>query len=93
MNKIILALDTSNLKIKSFINGKKTQESSTSDRILNDFESIELVSNFFRLFPGDIIFTGTPAGATDAVIKSGDEVTIEIDKIGKLNNFVKSSNI
>ena len=42
----------------------------------------------FYSFPGDIIFTGTPAGATDAIVKSGDSVEIEIEKIGKLKNKV-----
>ena len=46
-----------------------------------------------RLFPGDIIFTGTPAGATDALIKPGDKVTIEIERIGKITNSIKIQNI
>lgn len=87
--KIINEIDTSNLRIQSFINGKKTQDSSTNDRILNDFECVELVSKFFKLIPGDIIFTGTPAGAKDAIVKPGDEVTIEIEKIGKITNSIK----
>ncbi len=88
--KIINDIDTSNLRIQSFINGKKTQDSTTNDRIFNDFECVELVSKFFKLIPGDIIFTGTPAGATDAIVKPGDEVTIEIEKIGKITNSIKS---
>ncbi len=87
--KIINDIDTSNLRIQSFINGKKTQDSTTNDRILNDFECVELVSKFFKLIPGDIIFTGTPAGATDAIVKPGDKVTIEIEKIGKITNSIK----
>ena len=87
--KIINDLDTSNLRIQSFINGVKTQDSTTSDRILNDCECVELVSTFMRLIPGDIIFTGTPAGARDAIVKPGDVITIEIEKIGKITNSIK----
>ena len=76
-----------------FINGIKKQDSTTSDRILSDYECVELVSKFMRLFPGDIIFTGTPAGATDALIKPGDKVTIEIERIGKITNSIKIQNI
>ena len=86
---LISDINTANLKIKSFINGKKTQDGYTSDRILNDKECISLVSKYITLYPGDIIFTGTPAGATDAVIKPGDEIIIEIEKLGKLINKVK----
>ena len=91
--KIINGLDTSNLRIQSFINGIKKQDSTTSDRILNDYECVELVSTFMRLIPGDIIFTGTPAGATDAIVKPGDKVTIEIERIGKITNSIKIQNI
>tara|TARA_Y100000590_G_scaffold409252_1_gene501278 strand:- start:3086 stop:3844 length:759 start_codon:yes stop_codon:yes gene_type:complete len=82
-------LKTKDLQIRSFINDKKTQESRTSERILDDKECVSLVSKYFTLFPGDIIFTGTPAGATDAIVKKGDKVTIEIEKIGKLVNSIK----
>ncbi len=86
---LIKEIDTSDLRIQSFINKKKTQDSRTSDRILNDEQSVALISNYFTLYPGDIIFTGTPAGATDAIVKQGDEVLIEIEKIGKLINKIK----
>ena len=83
-------IDTSNLKIQSFINGKKTQDSFTSDRILNDYQCLELVSKYITLYPGDVIFTGTPAGATDAVVKPGDKVNIEIENIGILENNISN---
>ena len=91
--KIVYELDTSDLRIQSFINGVKKQDSTTSDRILSDYECVEFVSKFMRLFPGDIIFTGTPAGATDALVKPGDKVTIEIERIGKITNSIKIQNI
>ncbi len=87
---LVSNIDTTNLKIKSFINGKITQNSFTNDRILNDYECLELVSKYMTLYPGDIIFTGTPAGATDAIIKVGDEVIIEIENVGKLMNKVSN---
>ena len=83
-------IDTSNLKIQSFINGKKTQDSFTSDRILNDYQCLELVSKYITLYPGDVIFTGTPAGATDAVVKPGDKVNIEIENVGILENNISN---
>jgi 2-keto-4-pentenoate hydratase/2-oxohepta-3-ene-1,7-dioic acid hydratase in catechol pathway len=86
---LIKNIDTSELRISSYINGKMTQDSRTSDRVLNDRESVTLVSKYFTLFPGDIILTGTPKGATEAIVKPGDEVRIEIQNIGTLINKVK----
>ena len=86
---LIKDIDTSDLQISSYINGKVAQDSRTSDRVLNDRESVALVSKYFTLFPGDIILTGTPAGATEAIVKPGDEVRIEIQNIGTLINKIK----
>ena len=76
-------MDTSNLRIQSFINGIKKQDSTTSDRILSDYECVELVSKFMRLFPGDIIFTGTPAGV--GKLNPEDKIEAEIENIGSLS--------
>ena len=80
---LIKDLKGDDLEIKSSINGNISQKSRTSDRVLNDNQCISLISKYFTLYPGDIIFTGTPAD-TDAIVKSGDSVEIEIEKIGKL---------
>jgi 2-keto-4-pentenoate hydratase/2-oxohepta-3-ene-1,7-dioic acid hydratase in catechol pathway len=86
---LVKGIDTRNLKIESFINDHQTQSSRTSDRVLNDQESVALVSKYFSLKPGDVILTGTPAGATDAVVKPGDKVDIKIEHIGTLTNHVR----
>jgi 2-keto-4-pentenoate hydratase/2-oxohepta-3-ene-1,7-dioic acid hydratase in catechol pathway len=44
------------------INGKKVQESNTSDMIFSINDIIAYVSKFFTLKTGDLIFTGTPSG-------------------------------
>ena len=40
------------------------------------------------LEPGDMIFTGTPEGLAD--VKPGDEVVIEVEKVGRLTNTIIS---
>lgn len=50
-------------------------------------EIIEFVSSFITLDPGDIIATGTPGGSKGA-LKAGDEVEVEISKIGKLRSVI-----
>ena len=48
---------------------------------------IALLSECMTLEPGDLIFTGTPAG--NAPLADGDVVEIEIEGLGKLINPVK----
>ena len=85
---LVTDLDTSNLEISSFINGERTQHNYTGDRILNDFETIAMVSNYITLNPGDVILTGTPVGAMESVVKPGDTMDIDIEGIGRLSNRI-----
>jgi len=61
------------------------------------FSVRQLVSYFSRvtLEPGDVIATGTPAGVgifqnppDAALLKVGDRIDIEIDRIGRLSNTI-----
>ena len=52
---------------------------------------IEFITSVITLRPGDIIATGTPAGVGHArkppvYLKPGDEVEVEVEKIGILRN-------
>ncbi len=47
---------------------------------------VSFASQFITLYPGDVIYTGTP-GQTSA-LKSGDVVEVEIEGIGILKNTV-----
>jgi 2-keto-4-pentenoate hydratase/2-oxohepta-3-ene-1,7-dioic acid hydratase in catechol pathway len=54
---------------------------------------IEFLSGSTTLRPGTVIMTGTPHGVGFARkppvwLKAGDEVTVEIEKIGRLTNSV-----
>ncbi|MGE7759496.1 fumarylacetoacetate hydrolase family protein [Peribacillus sp. NPDC097895] len=72
----------SNLAIRTYVNGKLTQEGNTKDMIFSIADLIEYFSSFMTLSPGDIILTGTPEGLADTAV--GDEITTEIEGIGKL---------
>ncbi|MGE6260937.1 fumarylacetoacetate hydrolase family protein [Heyndrickxia sporothermodurans] len=78
--------DPMNLRIRTFVNGKLTQEGSTKDMIFTIPYLIEYLSSFMTLNRGDIILTGTPKGAVDT--KVGDEVITEIEGIGRLVNTI-----
>lgn len=77
-------LDTKNLHLENIINGALFQSGNTNNRIKNDYESVSMLSKYFTLFPGDIIFTGTPANAMNSRIKRGDSITHSIEGLGQL---------
>ncbi|HEX7006837.1 MAG TPA: fumarylacetoacetate hydrolase family protein [Alphaproteobacteria bacterium] len=78
--------DPMNLRLKTSVNGKVTQEGSTRDMIFDIPYLIEYLSGFMTLAAGDLILTGTPEGLAD--VKPGDEVVTEIEGIGRLVNFI-----
>lgn len=81
------------LEIKFFLNGELRQHGSTADMIFSIPEQIEYISSIMTLEPGDIISTGTPAGAglgdAKTSLENGDELVCEIESIGKLRNTVR----
>jgi fumarylpyruvate hydrolase len=64
-----------NANISLSVNGTLKQESSIDKMIWSIPEMICHLSNYFRLKPGDLIMTGTPAGVDNLNI--GDEVVVE----------------
>ena len=79
-------LDTEDLAIKGWLNGKLRQDGSTSQMIRGVREIVSIVSHAFTLLPGDVIMTGTPAGVD--LVTDGDRYEIEIEGIGRLSNPV-----
>ena len=73
------------------VNGVRVQSGDTSDMIFTCDEIVSYASRFFPLSPGDLIFTGTPAGVIMGKreeeriwLKPGDVVKVIIDGIGTL---------
>ena len=81
------------LEIRTTINGKIMQKSSTKKMIFSIKKIIEYISSFTFLQPGDVITTGTPKGVgfgrtPPFWLKVGDLIEIEIEKIGVLSNYI-----
>jgi 2-keto-4-pentenoate hydratase/2-oxohepta-3-ene-1,7-dioic acid hydratase in catechol pathway len=68
------------------VNGQMRQMASTRDMVFNIPTLIAYVSSVMTLEPGDLIFSGTPAGVGE--LKNGDEVIVEIEGLGVLRNHV-----
>jgi 2-keto-4-pentenoate hydratase/2-oxohepta-3-ene-1,7-dioic acid hydratase in catechol pathway len=83
------------LELRLSLNGEPRQQGNTRDMIARIPELIDYCSSIMTLEPGDIISTGTPAGAGlgsgDSVLRPGDEVVCEIEGIGRLCSRVRSS--
>ena len=82
------------LSISSTVNGELRQNSNTKYLLHSISEIIAELSQGMTLLAGTIIATGTPAGVgmgfnPPKFLKSGDIVTCEIEKIGRLTNMVK----
>ena len=85
--------DPQALPIRAILNGEVMQDSSTSNMIFGVAEIVSFVSQAITLEPGDLIITGTPAGVgafrdPPVWLAPGDEITIEIDGLGRITNPV-----
>ena len=87
--------DPQQLHVSSYLNGEQMQSSPTSDMIFSAARLIEFLTAIVTLDPGDVVTTGTPAGVgafrkPPVWMKPGDEITVEVDRIGRLTNLVVS---
>jgi acylpyruvate hydrolase len=86
-------IDVSDVQLTTTLNGQVMQSARTSQMIFNIPATIEYVSSFTTLMPGDVIATGTPGGVGFARqppvwLQPGDLLEIEIEGLGKLANRV-----
>ena len=84
------------LAISTTLNGKVMQSNHTSDMIHSVAKIIAFLSMDTTLLPGTVILTGTPSGVGFArdpqvYLRRGDQVVVEIERIGKLCNPVKAA--
>lgn len=83
--------DPSGLRIECRVNGTPMQSASTADMHFSVSQLISWCSASFTLEPGDVIATGTPPGVgiyrdPPRLLTDGDEVVVEIERIGRLAN-------
>ena len=81
--------DPDDLALKTELNGEVMQESRTSFMIDGVSKTIARLSRVCTLYPGDLVFTGTPGGIGNArdpkvFLRPGDELVSTIEGIGAI---------
>lgn len=85
--------DLGSLELRSYVNGELRQRGHVRDMIHDIPAQIAHLTAAFTLEPGDLIFTGTPAGVGAGFdppkwLRAGDRVRVEIDQVGSLENEI-----
>jgi acylpyruvate hydrolase len=86
-------LDASAIQLTTTLNGEVMQSASTAQMIFDIPRTIEFLSSFTTLRPGDVVATGTPGGVgfarTPPVwLAPGDFVQVTIEGLGAIANRV-----
>ena len=86
--------DPQALNLRCWVNGQLRQNASTNLMMFTVAHLISFISNGITLYPGDVISTGTPGGVGNAMkppvlLQHGDELVMEIERIGRLSNPIK----
>ena len=74
--------DPHRLRLQLAVNGETKQDDTTADMVFDVAEQISILSRIMTLEPGDVLFTGTPAGVS--ALLPGDHVSAEVAGVGRL---------
>ena len=78
--------DVGDLNVSCTVNGERRQHARTSNMVFSPSVLIAYITQVMTLEPGDVVMTGTPSGV--GPLAQGDEVTVEIERVGTLTNPV-----
>lgn len=83
---LVSGLDYQDLDIQGSLNGEVRQAENSSDMIFGFDYMVHYISQYFTLYPGDLIWSGT-MGSTRAM-QPGDVYEVEVEGVGVLSNEV-----
>lgn len=91
-------IDASDVELTTRLNGEVMQSARTSQMIFDIPRTIEYLSSFTTLRPGDVIATGTPGGVGFARqppvwMVPGDVIEVTIEGVGRIANRVVAENV
>jgi len=79
------------LRISCSVNGAVRQQTGTSDMIFPVAEIVSFLSSVCELYPGDLVYTGSPPGVGHGMrppqyLRPGDLIETTIDGVGTIRN-------
>lgn len=85
--------DVGALQLTTRLNGSIVQQTLLDDLLFDAAALVAYISQIWEVRPGDVIATGTPGGVGSMRkpplwMKPGDEVAVEIDRLGTLANRI-----
>ncbi|MGW0949977.1 fumarylacetoacetate hydrolase family protein [Streptomyces sp. NPDC002623] len=81
-------LDPAALQLRTWVNGELVQDDTTDTLLFSFGQLIADLSRLVTLEPGDVILTGTPAGAS--VVSPGDVVEVEVSGGGQSSGRLRN---
>ncbi|WP_457580767.1 fumarylacetoacetate hydrolase family protein [Ensifer canadensis] len=81
-------IDPDHLELKLTVNGIVRQATNTADMKLSAAGIIAFASRHYTLYPGDVIFTGTPQGV--GPIRPGDNLVAACEDLGEMEVAVRT---
>ncbi|WP_432840412.1 fumarylacetoacetate hydrolase family protein [Dactylosporangium sp. CA-092794] len=90
--------DRDDLPIRCAVNGERMQDATTASMVFPVARIVAHISRHVSLLPGDLIFTGTPAGVGSTrdprrYLAPGDVITSEIAGLGLMRNTCRGQEI
>ena len=81
--------EPNNVPFTVHLNGELKQDAHTKDMIFDVPRLIEFATEYYTIYPGDVMFTGSPPGVSE--VKPGDEMHCACDLIGEMTVTVRAA--
>jgi 2-keto-4-pentenoate hydratase/2-oxohepta-3-ene-1,7-dioic acid hydratase in catechol pathway len=81
--------EPNNVPFTVHLNGELKQDAHSKDMIFDIPRLIEFATEYYSIYPGDVLFTGSPPGVSE--VKPGDEMHCNCDLIGEMTVKVRAA--
>jgi 2-keto-4-pentenoate hydratase/2-oxohepta-3-ene-1,7-dioic acid hydratase in catechol pathway len=81
--------EPNNVDFTVHLNGELKQDAHSKDMIFHIPRLIEFATEYYTIYPGDVLFTGSPPGVSE--VKAGDVMVCNCDLIGEMEVKVREA--